>query len=114
MDCGTKSLSIHRLYVLELKRFYRYPHNDKTFDWPALARRDGVSDTGDYSLRELNNKHYIFKTSLPWCEVIVKSYYRFNIKQAGAMRFNFCMPGLGQGSGPGIYKIFFCLACLSR
>jgi hypothetical protein len=29
--------------------------------------------------------------------VIVKSYYRFNIKQAGAMRFNFCMPSLGQG-----------------
>jgi hypothetical protein len=28
------------------------------------------------------------------------------------MRFNFCMPGLGQGSGPGInmfYGIFFAL-----
>jgi hypothetical protein len=42
--------------------------------------------------------------SLPWCDVIVKSYYRFNIKQAGAMRFTFCMPGLGQGSGPGMFR----------
>ncbi len=41
--------------------------------------------------------------SLPWRDVIVKSYYRFNIKQAGAMRFTFCMPGLGQGSGPGVW-----------
>ncbi len=39
--------------------------------------------------------------SLPWCDVIVKSYYRFNVKEAGAMKFSPCMPGLGQGSGPG-------------
>jgi len=57
------------------------------------------------SLQYLESGIYRAKSlqaSLPWREVIVKSYYRFNIKQAGAMRFTFCMPGLGQGSGPGI------------
>jgi hypothetical protein len=64
-------ISFTLYYLISLKH-YRYPHNDQTFDRPALpvprpgrdreARRDRVSDTGDCFLRELNNKHYIFNT----------------------------------------------------
>ena len=37
-------------------------------------------------------------SSPPWRDVIVKSRYRFNISDAGAMKLSPCMPGLGQGS----------------
>ena len=36
-------------------------------------------------------------SSPPWRDVIVISYCRFNIKDAGAIKFSPCKPGLGQG-----------------
>jgi len=36
-------------------------------------------------------------SSPPWRDVIVKSFCRFNIDDAGAMKLSPCMPGLGQG-----------------
>ncbi len=81
---------------------------------------------GDYFLRELNNKHYIFKTrsgpgiacppspsrdrdgigrcDLPWTGTADCLY----------LWSGFMLGYLYVRSGPGIYRIFFCLSCLSR
>ncbi len=66
---------------------------------PALAR---VAWNALFWLEYFGSGNHItqpLQVSLPWCDVIVESYYRFDIKEAGAMRFTPCMPGLGQGHG---------------
>ena len=59
------------------------------------------------------NKSYgtqSLQASLPWRDVIVKSYYRFNVKEAGAMKFSPCMPGLGQGWARACGSALWCKA----
>ena len=52
-------------------------------------------------------------SSPPWRDVIVKSYCRFNINDAGAIKLSPCMPACPGATGCGYATVFTAYECLT-